>query len=316
MPQLCAIVVDGGSGDGSGEVLEGALSKPDFAGWTSFLGLSLNGGFGWANNNAICKLLQAIEPPEFIHLLNPDCEVEVGAVQALAAYLRENPRVGAVGSQLLDSDGTVTGSAFNFPSVRGELARGARTGALDKFLGVRQGSLFPATATEVDWVTGASVMFRVAALREAGLFDEGFFLYHEETELMWRLRRAGWKIAVEPRSRVRHLGGASTGVNNRPSESGVQPRKPVYWYRSRARLFALTRGRVAAALAYVAWFAGYTFWTLRRLFGLARGAKPFSHQLRDHLRYAFPRSHDHIPAARPVTEGPTSLPTWMERQAL
>lgn len=316
VPLLKAVVVDGGSGDGSAERLSDFVATDDYRDWASVLALPINGGFAWANNEAISRLLQQPEQPKFIYVLNPDTRVERGAVLALAEYLAAHPRVGAVGSQLLDTDGLPTGSAFSFPSLRGEFSRGARTGLVDRILNVPPISIDAPDAREVDWATGASVMLRADALREVGLFDEGFFLYHEDIELMWRLRKAGWGVAFEPSSRVRHVGGAATGVHSRQSPGAVQPRKPRYWYRSRARLFALSRGRTIAMLAYWAWFAGYLIWALRRSTGLARGAKPFSHQVRDHARYALPRRGDAIPAVR-SWDGQLNLqPAWMERGSL
>lgn len=312
LPKLRAVVVDGGSGDGSADELAKAVAYPLYSGWVTLLPLPINGGFGWANNQAISRLLQEPNPPEFIHLLNPDAEIEAGAVAHLLRYLKEHDRVGAVGSQLLETDGCLSGSAFNFPSLRGEVSRGARTRLVDSLLNVPSITI-SSKACEVDWVTGATVMFRAEALKDAGLFDEGFFLYHEEIELMWRLRRAGWTIAFEPLSRVRHIGGAATGVHSRETAGKVSPRRPPYWYRSRSRLFALTRGEMVALLAYGAWFIGYAVWAMRRATGLTRGAKPVSHQFRDHLRFARPRRGDAVPAAPAWDEKPRLAPTWMER---
>jgi N-acetylglucosaminyl-diphospho-decaprenol L-rhamnosyltransferase len=313
LPLLHIILVDGGSGDGSAEDLAAVVADPSYSEWVSFIPLEVNGGFGWANNQAIALLLEQRDPPEFIHLLNPDSEIEQAAVERLLTYLQAHPDTAAVGSQLLELDGSLTGSAFSFPSLRGELSRGARTGLVDSLFHVPPVSIAASSAREVDWATGASVMFRTDALKEVGLFDEGFFLYHEEIELMWRLRRAGWKIGFEPKSRVRHVGGGSTGVHSRKTSEPVEPRKPRYWYRSRARFFALTRGTTAAIFAYLLWFAGHAIWAVRRGVGLARGAKPFSHQIRDHFRYAFPRRSDRIPAVRAWGDARTQIPTWMER---
>lgn len=312
LPLLKAVVVDGGSGDGSAERLSDYVAADEYRDWASVLPLPINGGFAWANNEAIGRLLQQPEPPKFVYVLNPDTQVEPGAVLSLATYLAIHPRAGAVGSQLLEPDGSLTGSAFSFPTLRGEFSRGARTGVVDRILNVPPISIDASDAREVDWATGASVMFRADALREVGLFDEGFFLYHEDIELMWRLRKAGWGVAFEPRSRVCHVGGAATGVHSRQSSAPVGPRRPRYWYRSRARLFALNRGRAVAMLAYAAWFAGYLIWALRRGTGLGRGAKPFSHQIRDHARYALPRRSDRIPAVRPWNGKPNVDPAWME----
>ena len=306
------IVVDGGSGDGSNEILAETIDRPEYREWVELLPLPINGGFGWANNQAIQRLMRADEPPRYIHLLNPDTEVEEGAVRFLAEYLDHHSRTAAVGSQLLELDGSWTGSAFSFPSIRGEFSRGARSGAFHRLLRVPPVAVQSASATEVDWATGASVMFRAVALREVGLFDEGFFLYHEEIELMWRLRRAGWAIATEPRSRVRHVGGGSTGVHSRQTGGAAEPRKPHYWYRSRSRYFALTRGRTVARAAFLSWLLGHGLWRVRRLLGLAAGAKPFERQFHDHLASGFPRDHDTIPASVSTEAPPTDRPAWLD----
>jgi GT2 family glycosyltransferase len=257
--------------------------------------------------------MQETSPPQYIHLLNPDTEIERHAVTVLAEYLENHPRAAAVGSQLLELDGSWTGSAFSFPTLRGEFSRGARTAVLDRLLRVPPVSITASTHLEVEWATGASVMFRVDALRQVGLFDEGFFLYHEEIELMWRLRNAGWAIAFEPRSRVRHVGGGATGVHSRKTSGALELRKPRYWYRSRCRYFGLARGRTVATLAFFIWLIGHALWRVRRVTGLAPDAKPFDHQLRDHLVYAFPRKHDSAAAVMPFDRSPSTTPAWMEK---
>jgi N-acetylglucosaminyl-diphospho-decaprenol L-rhamnosyltransferase len=311
---LRVVVVDGGSADGSAELLGSVIAGADLRDWVELLPLPINGGFGWANNQAIGRLIAGPEPPDYIHLLNPDAEIEPGAIKFLVDYLDDHPATAAVGSQLLEPDGSWTGSAFSFPTLRGEFSRGARTGALDRLLRVPPVATTSATASEVDWATGASVMFRVAALRQTGLFDEGFFLYHEEIELMWRMRKAGWAVAFEPRSRVRHVGGAATGVHSRPTIRPLEPRKPHYWYRSRSRYFGLTRGRAAATSAFFSWLLGHAVWRLRWAAGLAPDAKPFDHQLRDHVANAFPRKHDLKHAPAPANDPPTDHPAWMEHR--
>jgi GT2 family glycosyltransferase len=63
---------------------------------------------------------------------------------------------------------------------------------------------------EVFAFCGGSVCFRTEALREAGLFDEDFFLYYEDTDLSWRLRTLGWSIRYQPSAVVRHIHSASS----------------------------------------------------------------------------------------------------------
>lgn len=63
---------------------------------------------------------------------------------------------------------------------------------------------------EVFTFCGASVLFRTEALREAGVFDDDFFMYYEDTDLAWRLRALGWSIRYLPASVVRHIHAASS----------------------------------------------------------------------------------------------------------
>jgi GT2 family glycosyltransferase len=63
---------------------------------------------------------------------------------------------------------------------------------------------------EVFTFCGGAVLLRTEALREAGLFDEDFFLYYEDTDLSWRLRALGWSIRYQPSALVRHIHSASS----------------------------------------------------------------------------------------------------------
>lgn len=255
---MSAILVDGCSGDGSVPQLRAFLAASDIADWTELLALDFNGGFGWANNQAI--LHRGDRLPPYIYLLNPDAEIEPGAISALAQILDDHSDVAAVGSQLLEVDGRLSASAFRFPSLLNEFVRGAQTNILRRFLAIET-TIEMKKAGPCDWVTGASVMLRRDALQESGLFDDGFFLYFEEVELMHRLKRAGWQIWSEPASQVKHIGGVSTGVN----EQGLDRSKPDYWYRSRKRYFALAMGRRYAITANIAWLFGYIFVGVPRL---------------------------------------------------
>jgi N-acetylglucosaminyl-diphospho-decaprenol L-rhamnosyltransferase len=311
LPGLRVIVVDGGSGDGSADALAAGLAEARFAGWTELIAAPINGGFGWANNQAIQRLLQDEAPPDYIHLLNPDTIAAPGAVATLAAALDAHPECAAVGSQLIEADGSQAGSAFCRPTIGNELFRGLRMDGLRARLGFAPGVTTGDVPCEVGWATGASVMLRAAALRQVGLFDTGFFLYFEETELMLRLARAGWTIRYEPRSRVEHVGGAATGVNG-TIVVRERPALPRYWYQSRRRLFALTQGRAGGALASLAFLAGHLVFRARRLAGGVRHVVPTRDEARGLLRHGLvPDAIDLAPAATPWDEPPGAPPAWM-----
>lgn len=307
-PGLRAVVVDGGSGDGSAARLAAALAGLD---WVTLLPLEVNGGFAFANNRAIALLAQTGALPDAIALINPDARVRPGALETMAAVLGREPRAGAVGAALIQEDGARQASAFRFPTIRSEFSRGARTGVIDRLLRVPPGIIAADAACEVPWVTGAAVMLRSAALARTGLFDEGFFLYFEETELMWRLRRQGWAIWHEPAALVVHDGGAATQIRDPRSGMPTARRMPRYWYESRRRYFVLALGRGRAVLAGLAFLAGACVWRARQGVVPRVDTGPLRN-MRDFLAFGlWPRRFDARAAVPGLADPPRARPAWM-----
>ncbi|MFC6584913.1 glycosyltransferase family 2 protein [Sulfitobacter aestuariivivens] len=114
----------------------------------------------------------------------------------------------------------------------------------------------PTTPTQVDWAAGASILIRAETLRDVGLFDETFFLYFEETDLILRAARTGWTCWFVPDARVVHVGSVSTGMRE-------WARMPDYWFASRRHYFVKNHGRVYAALAWCARISGATIHAVR-----------------------------------------------------
>ena len=306
MPDLRVVVVDGGSGDGSADALRAGLAAYD---WVELLALDFNGGFGWANNQAMLRLLQGDDPPAFIHLLNPDAVIMPGAVVALRDTMTAHPRCAAVGSQLLGGDGSKAGCAFRFPSVAREFFRGCQMNRVGKAIGLPEGILRPDVPAEVDWVTGASVMLRAEALRAVGLFDTGFFLYFEEVELMHRLTRAGWTVRFAPDSRVLHIGGAATGMAG--AELHERDVIPDYMFASRRRFFTQVYGATGARNATLAWLAGNrVLRTVKRL-GILKDRPPAQAERTGMHRHGISASLiDNTPAVTNWNDPPGTLPAW------
>ena len=306
LPQLRAVVVDGGSPDRSADFLRAQFEGDQYRGWVTFMPLSLNGGFGWANNQAVLKLARQDRPPEFIHFLNPDTEVARGSVVALLNEIQANPKCAAVGSQLLNADGTAAASAFRFPSAGREFVGGAQSERLGRLFGILATVIPSSRSKEVDWVTGASFMVRAKALQECGLFDDGFFLYFEEVELMHRFHSHGWSIRHVPESRVVHIEGAATGL---ASENGQRP-LPPYWYQSRRRYFGLTGGRAAVLASGAAAVMGISVATLKQL--ALRTAKASGFRFRDFMDAGFfPTAATMRPSVPKWGDVPGRPPAWM-----
>ena len=94
------------------------------------------------------------------------------------------------------------------PSVTGCSGCGGRATRSPR--GTASSTPIPRCRASVDWVSGAAIWLRRRALDEVGGWDERYFMYLEDTDLCWRLRRAGWEVAYEPAGVVVHVQGAST----------------------------------------------------------------------------------------------------------
>nr|WP_295772465.1 glycosyltransferase family 2 protein [Rhodoferax sp.] len=185
------LLVDNGSTDGSVEQFKRVLPA------IKVLQTGANLGFGGGCNVGIRHALAC--GAEYVWLVNSDATVDRGALSALVQLADGNPAVGAVGSVLFDSDAP----------TRVQLWGGGR---VNLWLGRSNHRLAPG---HIDFVSGASLLLRRAALEQVGLFDSAqFFMYWEDTDLGFRLHQAGWQLAVAADSKIWHKQSASLGLGN------------------------------------------------------------------------------------------------------
>ena len=282
VPGLRVAVVDNTCGTDAAEIRAAIRER----GWEHFAMLLVspkNGGYAYGNNVAVRAALKARSAPKYFWLLNPDAQACPGATRALVDHLDQNPKIGIAGSQLLNPDGSVWPYAFRFPTLISEFERGARLGiltkALQRYVAVRQMGERP---EQVDWLPGASMLIRRAVFEDVGLMDEGYFLYHEETDFCLQAQKAGWECWYLPSSRVMHIAGQSTGVTNR---DGRPKRRPEYVFDSRRRFFVKNHGWPYAVMADLAWSFGFASWRVR--LRLQRRTDPDPpHLLWDSLRHS------------------------------
>jgi N-acetylglucosaminyl-diphospho-decaprenol L-rhamnosyltransferase len=148
-----------------------------------------------------------------VAVLNPDTELAPDAAGAMLRRLAAEPRLAAVGPRIRNSDGTDYPSARSNPSVVDAVGHGlfGLFRPTNRFTRrYRQLDADPARSRPVDWLSGAAMWLRRDALDDVGGWDERYFMYMEDIDLCWRLRRAGWDVAYEPAGTILHVQGAST----------------------------------------------------------------------------------------------------------
>lgn len=247
-------LLDNASPSGDGAVLAEAHAQRRWGERVTLWLEAENHGFGRGNNIVLHALTKRPAPPDYVFLLNPDAQLENEAIAILADRLDGARQAAAAGAGIALPSGLPVTAAFRFPSPWSEFVQALNFGPVSRLFRDR---LVPLPMDHpdgpVDWVSGAAVMMRLEVVREMGGFDPDFFLYYEEVELMFRMRKQGHWILYVPAARVQHVEGAATDVK---SGHPVRKRKPAYWYHSWRLYYLKTRGRRGAIAAALAWMAG------------------------------------------------------------
>ncbi len=196
-----------------------------------------NLGFARANNLGI-----KASRGEYILLLNTDAFLFEGTLAALVRRMEEYADTGAASCKLLYEDGSLQRSCQSFPTVATELWQCLYLDKLfpeSRVFGKYMMTYWPMDDfREVDVVMGACMLLRRKALDEIGLLDESFFMYSEEVDLCYRLKKAGWKVRYVPEVQATHIwGGSSRQV---PVETMLR------LYKSRVQFFRKHYGVVSA----------------------------------------------------------------------
>ncbi len=197
------IIVDNGSADGSAAMV--AAEFPEFR----LLANADNRCYAEGNNQGL-----ALATGDFQLLLNSDTEVPPGALDTLVRFLREHPNAGAVAPALEFPNGELQISVRGFPTpaaLFGDLTGLGRLFPRSALGGYRLRDLPLDRPTQVDQPMASAFLIRREALAQVGAFDEQFPLFFNDVDLCYRLKQAGWEVWYEPRVRIIHVGGASTG---------------------------------------------------------------------------------------------------------
>ena len=192
------VVADNASTDGSIKVMQEEFPQ------VRAICLEKNFGFTGGYNRAF----EQIDSDLFV-LINSDIEVTEGWLEPLVRWMQEHPDCGACAPKLhswqerekFEYAGAAGGhiDRYGYPFCRGRIMSN-----LEKDHGQYDGM-----APEVFWASGACLMVRSPLYERLGGLDNRFFAHMEEIDLQWRMQLGGWRIAVEPRSVVYHLGGGT-----------------------------------------------------------------------------------------------------------
>jgi hypothetical protein len=222
------IVVDNGSTDGTSERVEARFP------WAERVRLPHNRGFAGGNNAGLARARG-----RHVALLNDDTVLLHDALERCVRHLDAHPDVGAVGPQLLHPDGRKQNSIHNYPTLLGEVLP---RGVLETLFPRR----FPSKRFEhagpivVEAVLGACLVVRREALAAVGAMPEEYFFFLEETDWLFRIARAGFRIVHVPDARVVHVHGAST-------KKRVPLATRIEYHRSLYRFFRRNRSLPEAA---------------------------------------------------------------------
>jgi GT2 family glycosyltransferase len=151
---------------------------------------------GYAGGNALGMQRALEEGAAYVAIVTQDTYLEPDWLRALVDVAQSRPRAGAVQPKIMRRDETgaavihTRGNELHFLGV----GFVGGDGEPDRELEV----------TSICYASGAGVLYRSAALREVGVFDPALFMYHEDSDLSWRMRLAGWDVVLAPQAVMHH----------------------------------------------------------------------------------------------------------------
>lgn len=178
--------------------------------WVKIIENSENLGFARANNKALAKV-----KGRYVLFLNPDTILRKDTLTTMVKFMDEHPEAGAAGCKVINPDG----------SLQLACRRGLPTPVVAFYRMIGLSGLFPKSKTfgaynltyldpdtlvEVDAVSGSFMMLRKKVLDMVGFLDDDFFMYGEDLDLCYRIKKAGWKIFYVPYTEIIHFKGEST----------------------------------------------------------------------------------------------------------
>lgn len=226
------VVIDNGSSDGSPQLVSSEF------GWATLIEAGGNLGFGAAANRAL-----AGAETEWVVPANADVRLEPGALEILLAAADAEPRAAALAPRLILPDGTTQHSVHRFPGPWIALASNLSAQRLSERLGdalLLEGCWDPDRRRPVGWAHGALLAVRRESFERIRGFDERQWMYAEDIDLGWRLRKTGRLTLYVPEAHVHHEQSAAARIAFSDEREARHLAASYRWIERR-------RGRLAAA---------------------------------------------------------------------
>ena len=206
VPATDVIIVDNASSDGTADLI-----ARDFPG-VRLIARGSNVGLSAGVNEGVAAASGA-----YVAVLNPDIRFQADALSPLADYLRAHADVGVVAPKLLNDDGTLQFSCRAFPGHATALFSrySLLTRLFPRNAASRRYLMFDfdhRTERDVDWASGAALMFPRAVFDAVGGWDPAFFLFSEDVDFCKRVHDAGYRVVYQPAIEMHHGIGISTSA--------------------------------------------------------------------------------------------------------
>ena len=196
------IVIDNASFDDSLEKLKEYFNKK-----VHFIANSENKGFASANNEGF-----KIAKGKYILTLNSDTIIKENTLNNVFEYMETNKNVGVSGCKILLSNGDLDkASKRSFPNPANSFYKLFHIPNKNKKINnYNLDNLDDNGVYDIDCLSGAFMFIRKEALLDSGFFDEKFFMYGEDIDLCYRIKKSNWKIVYYGKSEIIHFKGSSS----------------------------------------------------------------------------------------------------------
>jgi N-acetylglucosaminyl-diphospho-decaprenol L-rhamnosyltransferase len=212
---LEVFVVDNASKDNSAQIIKNAYPN------ITLIENKINVGFGRANN----QVLDLVNG-DYVLLLNTDAFVQTDTLQKTVEYMLQQPTCGILGVKLLSRDGELQPSCRYFPTPLNIFANRVGLSRLLPNIKLVDDVNWDSSLTQqCDWVPGCYYLMRKQVIEQQGLFDPIYFLYYEEVDHCFAVKKAGWQVTYFAETSVVHIGGESAKSIGKITTSGRQLNK-------------------------------------------------------------------------------------------